>query len=39
MILVGFTALSVDIKINFLVLYLSTIFTTFNVPKTLFLNA
>ena len=39
MILVGFTALSVDIKINFLVLYLSAAFTTFNVPKTLFLTA
>src|SRR5699024_6449743 len=39
MMFVGFTALSVDIKINFFVLYLSAAFTTFSVPKTLFFTA
>ena len=36
MTFVGLTALSVEIKINRFVLYLSAAFTTFYVPKTLF---
>ena len=37
--LVGFTALSVDIKTNFSTLYLSEHSPKFNVPQTLFLIA